>query len=198
MRQRETEHEQERGRERGRHRIWSRLQALSCQHRARCGARTHGLRDHDLSWSQTLNQLNHPGAPDIYHFNQGLYNNWLQHQVVWYSVFNKYLGTCVHSTVLDDLKHFLPIRRLIYQKYKKFPRQVSSKWYQYYVLQEFKKKKNLWPWLIRKWDMKSALRGSICTYRDEERRRSSQKESLWKLMGKARSELFSVCKGKPE
>ena len=29
------------GRERGRHRIWSRLQALSCQHRAWCGAWTH-------------------------------------------------------------------------------------------------------------------------------------------------------------
>ena len=31
----ETEHEWGRGRERGRHRIQSRLQALSCQHRAR-------------------------------------------------------------------------------------------------------------------------------------------------------------------
>ena len=29
--ERETEHEQGRGRERGRHRIWNRLQALSCQ-----------------------------------------------------------------------------------------------------------------------------------------------------------------------
>ena len=36
-RQRETEHEQGRGRERRRHRIGSKLQALSCQHRARCG-----------------------------------------------------------------------------------------------------------------------------------------------------------------
>ena len=33
---RKTEHEQGRGRERGRHRIQSRLQSLSCQHRARC------------------------------------------------------------------------------------------------------------------------------------------------------------------
>ena len=36
-RQRETECEQRRGREKGRHRIRSRLQALSCQHRAWCG-----------------------------------------------------------------------------------------------------------------------------------------------------------------
>ena len=40
LRQRETEHEQGRSRERGRHRIQSRLQALSCKHRARCGAQT--------------------------------------------------------------------------------------------------------------------------------------------------------------
>ena len=50
-------------RERGRHRIWSRLQALSCQHRARRGARTHRLWDHDPSRSGTLNRLSHPGAP---------------------------------------------------------------------------------------------------------------------------------------
>ena len=47
--ERETEHEQGRGRERGRHRIQSRLQALNCQHRARCGAQTREPRDHDLS-----------------------------------------------------------------------------------------------------------------------------------------------------
>ena len=50
-------------RERGRHRIWNRLQALSCQHRARRGAWTHGPRDHDLSRSRPLNRLSHPGAP---------------------------------------------------------------------------------------------------------------------------------------
>ena len=49
--------------ERGRHRIWSRLQALSCQHRAQHGAWTNKLWDYDLSWSWTLNQLSHPGAP---------------------------------------------------------------------------------------------------------------------------------------
>ena len=63
LRQRETEHEQGRGRERGRHRIWSRLQAPSCQHRDRHGARTHRPWDHDLSRSRTLNRLSHPGAP---------------------------------------------------------------------------------------------------------------------------------------
>ena len=40
-------------RERGRHRIWSRLQTLSCQHRAGCGAWTHEPQYHDLS---------HPGG----------------------------------------------------------------------------------------------------------------------------------------
>ena len=40
--------------ERGRHRIGSRLQAPRCQHRARHGARTHELRDHDLSRSRRL------------------------------------------------------------------------------------------------------------------------------------------------
>ena len=46
-REREREREGERmsrgGAERGRHRIQSRLQALGCQHRARCGAQTHEL-----------------------------------------------------------------------------------------------------------------------------------------------------------
>ena len=37
--------------------------APPCQHRARCGAYTHELRDHDLSRRQTLNRLSHPGAP---------------------------------------------------------------------------------------------------------------------------------------
>ena len=54
QRDRETECERGRGRERGRHRIWIRLQALSCQHRAWCGARTHELWDHDLRWNWHL------------------------------------------------------------------------------------------------------------------------------------------------
>ena len=59
----ETENEHGRGRERGRHRIQSRLQASSCQHRAQRRAQTHKLRDHDLSWSWTLNRPSHPGSP---------------------------------------------------------------------------------------------------------------------------------------
>ena len=43
LRVRETEHQQGRGRERGRHRIRSRLQAPSCQHRGRHRAQTHEL-----------------------------------------------------------------------------------------------------------------------------------------------------------
>ena len=62
-RDRQTECEQERGRERGRHRIESRLQAQSCQHRVRPGAWTHKPWDHDLSWSHMPNQLSHPGTP---------------------------------------------------------------------------------------------------------------------------------------
>ena len=56
-------------RERGRHRIGSRLQALSCQHRARHGARAHKPWDHDLSWSWMLNQLSYPDTPLLKCFN---------------------------------------------------------------------------------------------------------------------------------
>ena len=55
--ERETEHKPWEGR------IWSRLQALSCQYRAQRGAWTHELQEHDLSSSQALNWLSHPGAP---------------------------------------------------------------------------------------------------------------------------------------
>ena len=57
-----------RGRERMRHRIRSRLQALSCQHRVRCGTWTHERWDHDLSPSWTLNRLSHSGVPEIFFF----------------------------------------------------------------------------------------------------------------------------------
>ena len=40
-----------------------RLQTLSWQHQAQCGAQTHELRDHDLSQSRMCNRLSHPGAP---------------------------------------------------------------------------------------------------------------------------------------
>ena len=59
----DREREQERGRERRKHKIWSRLQALSCQLRVQNGAQIYELRDHDLSQSQTLNQLSHLGTP---------------------------------------------------------------------------------------------------------------------------------------
>ena len=42
--------------------IWSKIQALSCQHRTRLGAQTHKLWDHNLSGSWTLNQLSNPGS----------------------------------------------------------------------------------------------------------------------------------------
>ena len=61
-------------RERGRHRIWSRLQAPRCQHRAQHGAWTHKPWDHDLSQSQMLSQLSYPGAPALLWFCD-LYNS---------------------------------------------------------------------------------------------------------------------------
>ena len=64
--ERETEHKNRKGREIGRHRMGSRLQAMSCQHRAWCGARTHRLQDYDLSRSQTLNWVTQ--APLHYDF----------------------------------------------------------------------------------------------------------------------------------
>ena len=73
FKERETEHEQGRGREREGHRIQSRLQALSCQHRARRRAQTHRLQDHDLSRSRTLNQQSHPGAPKRTYFLSKFY-----------------------------------------------------------------------------------------------------------------------------
>ena len=67
--ERERERERRGGAERAKHRIQSRLQALSYQHRARRRAQTHKLRDHDLSLSWTLNQLSHPGFPWLFILN---------------------------------------------------------------------------------------------------------------------------------
>ena len=61
--ERERDREQGRSWERRRHKIWSRPQALSCQHRAPRRARTHKPRDHDLSGSRMHNRLSHPEAP---------------------------------------------------------------------------------------------------------------------------------------
>ena len=52
--ERERAHKQERGRETGRHRIPSRLQTLSCQHRAQWGSLTHEWWGNDLSRSWHL------------------------------------------------------------------------------------------------------------------------------------------------
>ena len=65
---REIECVQGRGRVRGRHRMQSILRAPNCQRRVRCGAWTHQPRDHDLSQSQTLSGLSHPGAPNLIQF----------------------------------------------------------------------------------------------------------------------------------
>ena len=62
-RDRESVSEQVRDRERGRYRIWSRLQALSCQRKAQNRAWTHKPWDHDLNWSWTLNRLSHQATP---------------------------------------------------------------------------------------------------------------------------------------
>ena len=74
-------------RKRGRHRIGSRPQALSCQHRAQRGARTQEQQDHDLDRSWTLKQLSHPDAP-VY---------------VIFKKFNIYILTWEISTFLPKL-----------------------------------------------------------------------------------------------
>ena len=51
----EREYKWERGKERGRHRI------CICQSRVWHGSRTHEPRDHNPSWSWTLNRLSYPG-----------------------------------------------------------------------------------------------------------------------------------------
>ena len=58
----------ERERDRQTDRIWSRLQAPSCQYRAWCGAPTHEPWDHDLSQSQMLNWQSHPSTPWIFFY----------------------------------------------------------------------------------------------------------------------------------
>ena len=70
------------GSERGRHRIWNRLQALSCQHRDRRRAQTHGRRDHDLSRSRLLNRLSHPGAPLLKSLNPNIKKK--NHTLYWW------------------------------------------------------------------------------------------------------------------
>ena len=65
-RERERKREHSRGgAEREGDRIWSRLQAMSCRHRAWCGARTQELWDQDLRRSWMFNRLSHPGTPNV-------------------------------------------------------------------------------------------------------------------------------------
>ena len=84
LRQREAEHERGKGRERGRPRIRSRLQAPSCRHRARCGARTHGPGDHGQSRSRRLNRRSHPGTPKYLFLNSQ--SRWLIGESVFFSI----------------------------------------------------------------------------------------------------------------
>ena len=64
MRQRETEHERGRVRERETQNL---KQAPGSERSAQSPTRgsTHGPRDHDLSRSQQLNRLSHPGTPQV-------------------------------------------------------------------------------------------------------------------------------------
>ena len=60
--ERERQSMSEGGAEREGDKIWSRLQAPSCQHRAQCEVQTHKQWDHDLNQSQMLNWMSHPGT----------------------------------------------------------------------------------------------------------------------------------------
>ena len=80
-RERERESMSRGGAERGQHRIQSRLQALSCQHRAQRGAQTHKPWDHDLSQSLMLNQLSHPGTPIFPLFSKNMWAPWIGRNV---------------------------------------------------------------------------------------------------------------------
>ena len=89
--EKETESKQGRGdRERGGQRIWSRPQALSCQHRAWWEAQTHKMWDHDLSQSQMLNWLSHPGVPwpsvNIWGWTSADFQSSIYSSFFWYSV----------------------------------------------------------------------------------------------------------------
>ena len=87
------------------HRIPSRLQAPSCQHRARRGARTHEPRDRDLSRSQTLHRRSHPGALEV---------EWLLFKVGQKILTNRY-PVCSPSPLDAGTNHTcLLLQRFIY------------------------------------------------------------------------------------
>ena len=85
------------GRERGRHRIWSNLQALSWRHRPHRGAQTHKLWDHDLSQSQALNWLSHPGTPGVVILDL----IFIGHRFLWESRFCESFTPKINSTNLQ-------------------------------------------------------------------------------------------------
>ena len=100
-RERQTECKHDRGRERGRHRIRSRLQVLSCQHKAQRKALTHEPWDHDLSPSQMLNRLSHPGA--------SFKNNFLMETLRWFfkcviTILGMIHTGCVYREICSSLK----------------------------------------------------------------------------------------------
>ena len=119
LRERETETETEceqgrdRERERERERIWSRLQALSCQHRAQSGARTHEPWDRDLSWSWTLNRLSHPGAPVMFIFKMSVIEYYFlkrfENNFTWSPTLFKTLFPSNFISNTINLLKFLPI-----------------------------------------------------------------------------------------
>ena len=68
--------------QREKHRIQSRLQALSRQHRAWCGTRTHKPSDHELSWSLMLNWLSHTGTL-IFAWKEPVAEQWVKITFLW-------------------------------------------------------------------------------------------------------------------
>ena len=101
MRDREAEHKQEWGRERGRHRIWSRFQALSWQHTAWLRASTSKLWDHDLSQSQMLNRLSHPGTPMFPLLNHQHLKLQISHQGKMLCIIENENATLPHRTCFN-------------------------------------------------------------------------------------------------
>ena len=71
LRERKTEYEQGGEKEKETQNL-KQAPSLSCQPRAQRGARTSEPWDHDLSWSQTLNQLSHPGVPESMLFSANM------------------------------------------------------------------------------------------------------------------------------
>ena len=113
--EKERERKQGRGRERRRHSIWSRLQAPSCQQGAQHGAQNHELWDHDLSQSQMLNQLGHPGAPIYFIYN--LYPTYVCVYIYIISImyiYNMYINICTHIYIYMCIYMYIYIYICVY------------------------------------------------------------------------------------